>query len=186
MGGPAVRFDEGAITFRLAPSGITWAPFRPDPTKILIEDVARSLALTCRFGGMLGDFYSVAQHSVLVSHLVAPGFELAGLLHDLAEALSGLGDVVGPVKNHPFVAAIVKPIEQAIEDAAAERFGLPVGFSTLPAVREADQLALRIEDHDLRGLGGSVDMFAPTPITPWPWQRAERAFLSRFRELGGK
>src|SRR5881392_3435793 len=45
-------------------------PFDPDPEQLDIGDIARALANVCRFGGHCRSFYSVAQHSVIVSELV--------------------------------------------------------------------------------------------------------------------
>ena len=51
-------------------SGRRVNPFDPDPEQLDIEDIARALANLCRFGGHSRVFYSVAQHSVIVSELV--------------------------------------------------------------------------------------------------------------------
>jgi hypothetical protein len=45
-------------------------PFDPDPDQLDIGDIARALANQCRFGGHCRAFYSVAQHSVIVSEIV--------------------------------------------------------------------------------------------------------------------
>jgi uncharacterized protein len=76
-------------------------PLNPRPDDVNIEDIATALSNVCRFAGHVVDFYSVAQHSVVVSSLLAsrgPRFQLFGLLHDAAEAY--LGDMASPVKRH--------------------------------------------------------------------------------------
>ena len=53
-------------------SGRRFQPFDPEPSTIVIEDIAWALANQCRFNGHVSQFYSVAQHSVAVSRLVSP------------------------------------------------------------------------------------------------------------------
>jgi 5'-deoxynucleotidase YfbR-like HD superfamily hydrolase len=77
--------------------GGCFEPFNPHPDQIHIRDIAHALALTCRFTGHCLDFYSVAQHSVMVSQIVSHKHALAGLLHDASEAY--LTDVASPIKH---------------------------------------------------------------------------------------
>lgn len=67
----------------------------PTPDMICIEDIARALSHLCRFTGHCKKFYSVAQHSVLVSHQTKNPF--LGLMHDADEAYTG--DMCRPLKH---------------------------------------------------------------------------------------
>jgi len=123
-------------------SGIYFNLLNPRPEDVRIEDIAHALANLCRFGGHTRRFYSVAQHSLLVSELAPPALAFQALLHDAAEAYCG--DVISPLKMCvPGYVTIQKRIEAAI----AERFNIP---AELPAeIKRADLVALATERRDL-------------------------------------
>src|SRR5690606_24523800 len=62
-----------------------------------LRDIARGLSNESRFGNQTV-FYSVGQHSVILSKVVPDHLAAAALLHDAAEAY--LGDVPVPLKKH--------------------------------------------------------------------------------------
>lgn len=198
---------DGTPTLLLYPSGVFFDPTDPDPSKIDVRDVAHALAAIPRFGGHTAEPYSVAQHSVLVSVVVEESsarspddcrrWALWGLLHEVAEALSGFGDVCGPVKRLPRVAAVVKPIERTIEAAAARAWGFPEDFASCPVVKEADRFVLDWEDRDLQWenapphLGPNPNIetrSTPIPlpdekIRVWCFREARARFMARHEEL---
>ena len=160
----------------------------PRPDAVEIRDIAHSLASICRFGGHCDWFYSVAQHSWIVSHCCQPWDALWGLLHDAAEAY--VGDVTRPLKQ---LLPDVQQIERRIQMVIATKFDLigrdPNEFlRTRERVKYWDDVVLATEARDL--LGPAVDDWVdrlPAPmldvIHPWAWDVAEAAFLHRFEEL---
>ncbi len=95
-------------------------PIDPRPDEVFIDDIAHALSMLCRFGGHCLHFYSVAEHSVLLSRAAPPEHKLWALLHDAGEAY--LVDVPRPLK--PFLAGY-REAEDKIMLAICERFGLP-------------------------------------------------------------
>ncbi|NIR14780.1 MAG: HD family hydrolase, partial [Desulfobacterales bacterium] len=122
-------------------SGKIFSPKKPGPEQICIEDIAQSLSMICRFNGHISEFYSVAQHSVLVSRLVPEGFELEGLLHDATEAY--VGDMPSPIKRMWSQREYVNLEEEIYRAAISNKFELPPKIS--PQVKKADLQALALE-----------------------------------------
>jgi hypothetical protein len=90
----------------------------PRPQDICIEDIAHALSNLCRFNGHTLKFYSVAEHSLLVSQMVPEKHRLAALLHDASEAY--LADVPSPVKQ---LLPRYYEIEYKLMEVIAGKFG---------------------------------------------------------------
>lgn len=167
-------------------TGVAFYPLDPRAEDVRLQDIAHSLAHQCRYNGHCRAFYSVAQHSVLVSDwLRAHGrseLEVWGLLHDAAEAYTG--DIVRPIKRSlPAVAAMEEPVERAI----SERFRL---IWPMPAeVKRADNAVLLAEARDLMGpppqpWSDRGEEPWPSAITPWAPEEARKIFLQVAARLG--
>ena len=154
-----------------------------DPTldSIDIRDIAHSLAFTCRYTGHSRRFYSVAEHSILVSYLASD--PLAGLLHDASEAY--ITDIASPIK--PYLQNY-KELEDKLMGKIAEKFGFT--YPLTPDIKDCDATQLKTEaKHLLRSGGYPWAHLYPTKrphgITPncWSPEEAEAKFLERFEEV---
>ena len=160
-------------------SGRAFWPLDPRAEDVELADIAHSLAHQCRFAGHCLKFYSVAEHSVILSRFVSKRAALAALLHDAGEAY--LVDLPRPIKR---AIPQYRAAEDAVFAAIAERFqldGIP------DEVHEADR---RILTDEMR-----ANMAAPpapwsTAAEPlgirlhyWSPMEARRAFIARFNEL---
>jgi len=93
------RPDDDGTTIIITAAGRPFDYSCFGPPDVDISDIARSLSRLCRFSGHTRHFYSVAQHSLLVSEKMpgGPSEKLAALLHDGAEAY--VCDLPTPLKN---------------------------------------------------------------------------------------
>lgn len=164
--------------------GNRFYPLEPRIDDVDIEDIAHGLAYQCRFNGQTSAFYSVAQHSLMVSALVPEELKFAALLHDAAEAY--LGDMVKPLK-------VLLPEFAAIEDNVARIIGerFRVDLAHHPVIKRADLVALATEKRDLMPysveewsyLDGVTSLArAIEPLVP---EQAKMAFLREFERLFG-
>lgn len=163
-------------------SGRRFCPTNPNPEAIVLQDIAHSLSMQCRFTGHCKHFYSVAQHSVLVSYLCDSQDALWGLLHDASEAY--LIDVPRPLKRSGKFGAYIE-FEKVMQDAICTRFGLSTGEP--PSVKKADTIMLATEARDLmsplhKDWRQPVDPL-PFLIDPWGPQKSKDMFMKRFFEL---
>jgi hypothetical protein len=158
---------------------------RPDPAAINIFDIAHALGNIGRFMGHTREFYSVAQHSVLVSKQCAPEDALWGLLHDATEAY--VGDMPKPLKVQAIMDGYCAA-EDRVTEAIQVAFNLPAlppGKHMPDSVKVADVRALFTEKRDLLlpldwgfNVGPYKDVIVPEP----PYVASTR-FLDRFIEL---
>ena len=150
-----------------------------------IQDVvALETSSRTYFAEGFGAHNSVAQHSVLVSHICDSQDALWGLLHDASEAY--LVDVPRPLKRSGKLQGYIE-FEAKMQEAVCRRFGLPL--KEPPSVKRADQALLATEARDLMSpLHPDWDWpIEPLPflIEPWEHQRAKDMFMKRFFELTG-
>lgn len=164
-------------------SGHPFFPLEPKPADVRIADIAHALANLCRFAGHTRRFYSVAQHSVLVSRLCDERDAMWGLLHDASEAY--LCDITRPVKRTPDLDGY-RRVEAGVQAAIVVKFGLSPEEPAI--VKAADALVLRTEQRDLMAMpdGWMPRDTLPYTIHPQTPTEAERAFKLRFFELGGR
>lgn len=162
-------------------TGTQFWPLDPRMNEVHIEDISHALSMICRFTGHTRDFYSVAQHSVLVARALPRKLQLWGLLHDASEAY--LCDIARPVKRCINGYA---EIEARLMGVVADRFGLE---GAIPhEVHVADNALLATEIAQLMPVA-PVEMYmnvAPISglqIDPWPPRIAKRQFMQEFERL---
>lgn len=163
------------------------APLAPRVSDIAIEDIAHALSHLCRFGGHVRTFYSVAQHSVLVSHALPTELALWGLLHDASEAY--LVDLPTPIKSAGPLSGY-RGIESLLQRTIYQAFGL-AGDEPVQ-VHDADQALLVLEARALFAPAAAERITASTraglalpsmQITPVDPAQAKAGFLKRFNVL---
>ncbi|MCG3181412.1 MAG: hypothetical protein BIFFINMI_03805 [Phycisphaerae bacterium] len=169
-------------------------PFAPEADQIDIHDIAHALAGLCRFTGHTRQFYSVAQHSVLVARECPPEFRAFGLMHDAAEAY--INDIARPIKQRTCLiqddgsVMRVEGVELRVQEAIAKRFNLPWPMSDEceQAVKEIDTRLLLTEKRDLLTVEPAKWSVTGKPfdwrIEPWSPQRAEVELLRAALALG--
>lgn len=170
----------------IGPPGI----FQPQHVNML--DIKTALAKMCRYNGHVERFYSVAEHSVLVSRIA----ELLGdeeaivpsLFHDAHEAYTG--DIPSPQKDmiqgaHYFEAAMENVVRRALN---------------LPG--KDDDVWLRVRRYDTMILHRELAVLRPNTLPDWydpniealvpvevqpvgfEWREAESFFRNRVSDVG--
>ena len=187
------RLGDWMITF----TGKKYWPLDPRPEDVCTEDIAHHLSMICRYGGACKYFYSVAQHSVILSQLLEQERESIqtlqwGLLHDAAEAY--VGDTIRPIKRS---LQEMRIIEERNIWAISNAYNLKVSDRVvLQKVSHMDDALLFLEAESFME-GGTKDLeykpqrslppmgkigpgLAIEPLCP---MMAEQLFLGRYKEL---
>ena len=166
-------------------------PMVPDPATLSIIDIAYALANKCRYSGHTAMFYSVAEHSVIMTQFALNRGDREGarwaLLHDAVEAY--IPDVPRPLK--PFLVGWAE-IEETMERAVIAHFGFGETIfrltpETMAQVKNLDTRILLREAEVLlpsRGLNWKIPGDPlPVSIHGWTPAQARAEFLSIFTEL---
>lgn len=155
------------------------------PSEIHVADISHSLAMQCRYTGHCRNFYSVAEHSVLMArHFIKTGmaeYALPALLHDATEAY--LTDVPRPIKH--FLIGY-KEAEAKAWLAIAERFGVDPILSSHVHQADARILNDEVAQNMVTPLAGwGLPNPEPLGVTLQYWTpaEAEREFLDEFWAL---
>ena len=152
---------------------------------LVIEDIAHALGQLCRYNGHTNDFYSVAEHSVLMTrHAMNLGWPSATLravlMHDAAEAY--IGDYPQAVKR---VIPGIKELEGRIEAALTEKFCLDQSEETKAQIKELDRRIIKNERQAL--MPGShpwmADAYKSLNVTIlcWPPHKAAERFHQMYQ-----
>lgn len=153
-----------------------------------IQDIAHALSMLCRFNGHCKRFYSVGEHLLRCSYLVAPGFEFEALMHDASEAY--ISDMPRPMKN---IMPLYKEMEKKVELAISSIYYLPKDMSA--EVKEVDNRMV-LTERDLLLVKPPYDWahYGTTSFTKKEFyavysqqtmspEVCEKLFLKRFKEL---
>lgn len=184
-------------------TGTGFDPFAPRPEDVRIEDIAHHLALTCRYGGAVPVFYSVAEHAVRVARIVEdisgnPKWAMMALHHDSAEAY--VHDIRRPIKRAVLIRCSFaqglagggeypvsfETLELRVLGAIHTALGIQGGLEAEDLIDDADEAMLKGELHGLFGDNvqyGSITNTKLEKSQTWGWSRAERVFLEAHRRL---
>lgn len=118
-----------------------------------IGDVAHALSNQCRYTGHCRKFYSVAEHSILVSEIMKRynlGDPFEGFMHDASEAY--LSDIAAPWK---VLLPDYKKLETILDARMRNQFNLPAKMTD--GCKMADWVALFVEARQI----------VPSKATEW-------------------
>ena len=168
-------------------SGVRFNFSEPNPDDIRIVDIAHALSNLCRYNGHCCYFYSVAEHSILMTSAFAAKYPdnvtvaRAMLLHDAAEAY--LCDIPRPIK---YTLPDYRAAEAKLDAVIARKFELPMPHPAI--VKEFDSRIIVDERRQVMSKSGhkwGIDSFEPLDVTIrfLPPLIAEQKFLQWYKAL---
>lgn len=160
-------------------SGSPFYFLSPDASNYTIDDIAHGLSNTCRYAGQCKRFYSVAEHSVLVSQELETE-KMEGLFHDAAEAF--IGDVTRPLKS---MLGQYAYIEDLILKDVFRRLNLNWPLTENIHIADLSVMAAEIEVLMPEGIRDWLKEVEPARVNirclaP---EQAKQMFLCRYQEL---
>lgn len=163
-------------------AGAKFFPFDPKVEEVNFTDIGHALSNLCRFGGHCSAFYSVAQHSVLVSMMSPPDVALWSLVHDSSEAY--LADIPSPLKKLPEFEPY-RRAEKRVMEVICDALNLP--HEEPKIVKLIDKRILATEARDLTFTAGFGWSMNAEPydfhIKPWTPDHARVRFMSTLDKL---
>src|ERR1700674_1396373 len=102
---------------------------------LVVEKAAAALGKICRYAGNCNTFWTVLQHSLVVSDLAPENIKLLALVHDMVEVV--ISDVPSPFKVPE-----LKNIEGKIQKRLYDSLGLHPTQKDFESLKNADDRAL--------------------------------------------
>jgi len=180
-------------------SGKKINPFEFHAEDITIWDISLGLSRSVRFAGHTKKPYTVAQHSVVLSHIVTcDSLRKPALLHDSVEAY--MGDIPRPFKHNISALEELRVIENNMLSVIFDKFG--IGGPLVAEVKAWDTVLLLLERKTMMrkqltwGLDGKKELQLLLDeinrkeihkmLEPMSMETAQLEFLHRYFELWGK
>jgi hypothetical protein len=155
-------FKTGIVTTH---SGIEIDLRNLDISKVTVYDIAHTLSHICRWNGIPEDYFSVAEHSVMVAERLPKKDRLGGLMHDSEEFL--VGDNITPLKD---VIPELRLLGNRIRDLLLIKYGVPYNEE---AIKAADRAQLEWERDNI------IDNELYVGLPP---KKARALFVDKFIE----
>ncbi|KKK51984.1 hypothetical protein LCGC14_3109490 [marine sediment metagenome] len=166
-------------------SGLNFLLYGEDIDAFRLEDIAHSLSMQCRYTGHTKQFYSVAEHCILMSRYVTDlDCKVMALYHDAVETY--IGDIASPVKRS-------LPDYRKLEDAIERRLFMWLGYSIPSRVKKLikildTRIMLQERNELLPAINEQwIENEVVTPldvdIMCWNPARAEKEYLKQAEQI---